>query len=80
MLYKAFASSTFHNITFILLLSLSGAIALGFNCKGPATNNDIVNDIVDAARAEAILATLKFIVTCGRAFSHLREIVALKHD
>ena len=31
MLYKAFAPSTFHNRTFILLLSLSGAITLGFN-------------------------------------------------
>ena len=27
--------------------------------KGPATCNDIVNDIVDDARADAIFATLK---------------------
>ena len=33
MLYKAFASSTFHNRNFTLMLSLSGAIALGLNCK-----------------------------------------------
>ena len=37
--------------------------------KRPATRNDFVNDIVDDARADAIFATLKTIVTCGRALS-----------
>ena len=41
--------------------------------KGPATRNDLVNDIVDDARADAIFATLKTIVddivTCGRALT-----------
>ena len=44
-------------------------------CKGPATLNDFVNDIVNDARADAIFATLKAIVddivTCGMAFSLL---------
>ena len=31
-------------------------------CKGPATRNDFVNDIVNDARADAIFATLKAIV------------------
>ena len=31
----------------------------GGGSKGPATRNDIVNDIVDDARAESIFATLK---------------------
>ena len=33
--------------------------------KGPATRNDIVNDFVDDARADAIFATLKSIVDDG---------------
>ena len=34
-------------------------------CKGPATRNDFVNDIVDDARADAIFATLKTTVDDG---------------
>ena len=41
--------------------------------KGPAIRNDIVNDFVDDARADAIFATLKSIVddivTCGMALT-----------
>ena len=52
--------------------------------KGPATRNDFVNDIVNDARADAILATLKAIVddivTCGMAFSELRGNVKTRDE
>ena len=42
-----------------------------------ATRNDIVNDFVDDARADAIFAMLKSIVdnivTCGMALSHVQS-------
>ena len=41
-------------------------------CKGPATRNDFVNDIVNDARADAIFATLKAIVDDEKSTISLR--------